>query len=143
MNAADDMSVFEQRLRALLEENTQRVSGRVRSHLTRARHAALAQAQPGGGARTPALRGRQVLVPAVGVAALAVAMTWAIWPHQPRTLPPTVMANAIASGDLDLLADRDGLTLVEDGDGRFYQWAVYEAQAQPGRGSGGGVGHGH
>lgn len=132
--------MFEQRLRMLLEEDTRRASGRVRSHLTQARHAAMAQAASG--ARRPALRGRHLLVPAAGVAAAAV-VTFVIWSHHSRTPPPAVTANAIASGDLDLLTDRDGLTLVEGGDGQFYQWAVYEAQAEPGQGSGGGSGNAH
>ena len=135
--------MFEQRLRTLLEENTRRASGRVRSHLTQARHAAMAQAASGGGARGAALRGRHLLVPAAGVAAAAAVVTFVIWSRQPRTFPPAVTSNAIASGDLDLLTDRDGLTLVEGGDGQFYQWAVYEAQAEPEQGSGGGSGNAH
>lgn len=143
MSPADDITAFEQRLRALLEEDAGRASGRVRSHLTQARHAAVAQAVSGGAARRSASLGRHLLVPAAGVAAAAAVVTFVIWPHQPRPSPPAVTANSIASGDLDLLTDRDGLRLVEGGDGQFYQWAVYEAQAEPGQGSGGGAGNGH
>ena len=136
------MVMLEQRLRALLEENTQRASGRVRSHLSQARHAAVAQAASGG-ARGLGLKDRRLWVPAAGMVAAAAVMTFVMRPHQPRTAPPRVAARAIASGDLALLTDQQGLTLVEDSDGEFYEWAVYEAQAQRGQGSGGTAGHAH
>lgn len=142
MNPADDMALLEQRLRALLEQNTQRASGRVRSHLTQARHAAVAQVASGG-ARGLGLKDRRLWVPAAGVVAAAAVMTFVMRPHRPRTAPPVMAAHAIASGDLDLLTDQQGLTLVKDGDGEFYEWAVYEAQAQREQGSGGTGGHAH
>lgn len=141
MKSAQDMMRFEQQLRMLLEEHAQQASGRIRSGLTRARHAAIAQADYGGTVRGLALRGRTVWLPAAAVAAAAI--TLVIWPHPRQRNPPAVAAHAIASGDLDLLTDRDGLTLVEGGDGQFYEWAVYEAQAQSGQGSGGPARHVH
>lgn len=142
MTSADDTTLLEQRLRALLEERAQQASGRVRSHLTRARHAAVAQMSTGG-ARGRASRGRRLWVPATGVVAAAAVLALVARLHQPQTAPQAPATNAIASGDLDLLTDHDGLTLVEGGDGEFYEWAVYEAQAEPGQGSGGAAGHAH
>jgi hypothetical protein len=143
VTSADETALFEQRLRALLEEHAQHVSGRVRSHLTQARHAAVAQ-MISGGVRGLARHGRRLWVPATGVVAAAAVLAVVMRLHQPQTLP-SAAANAIASGDLDLLTDHDGLNLVEGGDGEFYEWAVYEAQAQPqpqpGQGSGGAAGH--
>jgi hypothetical protein len=141
VTSTDETMLFEQRLRELLEAHAQRASGRVRSHLTRARHAAVAQAIPGG-ARALVLRGRRLWVPTTGVVAAAAVLALVMRLHQPQPRLPAA-ANAIASGDLDLLTDRDGLTLVEGGDGEFYEWAVYEAQAQPEQGPGGVAGHDH
>lgn len=125
---------FEQRVRMLLEENAQQASGHIRSRLNQARHAAVAV----GGVSRIGWRGRQLWMPATGMVAAAAVAAFLLWPHGPPTSPPSVGANAIATGDLDLLTDRDGLTLVEHGDGEFYEWAVYEAQDQQGAGSEGG-----
>ena len=134
MSPPEEMSPFEQRVRALLEENAQRAAGRVRSRLNQARHAAVAQAPTGTGLRIGG-RARQLWLPAAGVAAAVV--TFMLWFHGPRPAP-TAGARAVAAGDLDLLTDRDGLTLVENGDGEFYEWAVYEAQARQGADAGAG-----
>ncbi len=135
MSAADDSAVFEQRLRAILEESAQRAPGRVRSRLNRARHAAVIEALAGGPQR-PGWR-RQLWMPAAGALAAAAA-AFVLWPRAPRPAPPAAVVRAAASGDLDLLTDRDGLTLIENGDGEFYEWAVYEARARQGTGSGAG-----
>lgn len=76
---------------------------------------------------------------AAGVVAAAAVAVVMLWPHARPLNPATpVMATAAASADLDLLTDRDGPTLVENGDGEFYEWAVYEAQAQQGTDAGAG-----
>ena len=67
MSANDDeMSDFEKRTRALLEESVSRTDGRIRSRLNQARHAALAQLQPA--RRRPFWRSF-TLAPAAGVVA--------------------------------------------------------------------------
>ena len=68
----------------------------------------------------------------------AVAVALVLWPHSPRTASPLSGTHAVASSDLDLLTDRDGLTLVENGDGQFYEWAVYEARVRQSAGPGSG-----
>lgn len=135
MSPVDETALFEQRLRTLLEDGTQQAVGRVRSRLTQARHAAVAQAMTAAAPRI-SWPGRQVWMPAAGLAA-AAAVAFMLWPHGSRPTTP-VGTNAVATRDLDLLTDRDGLTLVEHGDGEFYEWAVYEAQTQQGADAGAG-----
>ena len=136
MSPGDETARFEQRLRALLEESTRQAAGRVRSRLNQARHAAVAHA-PSGAAPRIGWRGRQLWMPAAGVAAAAAVVAFMLWPRGSRPTSPAG-ANAVATSDLDLLTDRDGLTLVENGDGEFYEWAVYEAQARQGADAGAG-----
>lgn len=135
MSPADETALFEQRIRTLLEDGTRQATGRVRSRLTQARHAALTQALSAAPSRID-WSGRQLWMPAAGLAA-AAAVVFMLWPHGSRPAPPAG-ANAVAAGDLDLLTDRDGLTLVEHGDGEFYEWAVYEAQTRQGVDAGAG-----
>jgi hypothetical protein len=33
--------------------------------------------------------------------------------------------------DLDLIADRDGMELMQGGDGQFYEWAMSQADSDP------------
>lgn len=141
---------FERRLRALLEESVQRVGGRARSRLNQARHAALAEAarprrwhlplRPVAGVRT-----RLLWMPAAGAAA-AVLAAFMLWPHAPQPGYPAVEANNTTVEDLDLLADRDGMDLMQGGDGQFYEWAMAQAQAdssgQPGDSGASGQGRG-
>ena len=136
MISADDRPGFEQRLRALLEDSACQAPGHVRSRLSLARTAAVAEAMSGR-ARRFAMGRRRVWLPLAGAISAAV-VALVLWPHSPRTASPPSAAPALASTDLDLLTDRDGLTLVENGDGQFYEWAVYEARVRrsAGRGSG-------
>ncbi|MGH8318653.1 MAG: hypothetical protein ACREUL_11835 [Steroidobacteraceae bacterium] len=132
----DGTADFEQRLRVLLDESVQRVGGRVRSRLTQARHAALAEA-----ARPrrwhlrlrPAAwgRGRLLWMPAAGAVAAAVLVAFVLWPHPPQGIYPAVEASHATVEDLDLLADRDGIDLMQGGDGQFYEWAMAQAEAAP------------
>ena len=136
MSSADETALFEQRIRSLLADGAQQAAGHVRSRLTQARHAAVAQAPTSTAARI-SWRGPHVWMPAAGLAAAAAAVAFMLWPHGSRPSAPAG-ATAVATGDLDLLTDRDGLTLVEHGDGEFYEWAVYEARTQQGAGAGAG-----
>ena len=136
MTSAGDRASFEQRLRALLEESVRQAPGHVRSRLSDGRNAAVAEAMRGR-ARRLAGRRRLVWLPVAGVISAVVAAV-VLWPHNPRTASPLSAAHAVASSDLDLLTDRDGLTLVENGDGQFYQWAVYEARTRQSAGPGSG-----
>lgn len=151
---------FERQLHGLLEESVRRVGGHARSRLNQARQAAIAEA----GRRdwrarlSRALRGayhwpsmaaghparpswpgahrfaiRPLWMPATGAMAAAVLVAFVLWPHAPQGYP-AVEANHTTVEDLDLLADRDGMDLMQGGsDGQFYEWAVAQADqgAQP------------
>lgn len=122
---------FERRLHALLEESVQRVSGRARSRLNQARRAALGEAgRPGRWhwrlRLAVRLRRSLLWVPAAGGLAAALLVAFVLWPHVPRGYP-VVEASRATAEDLDLLADRDGMELMQTGDGQFYEWAMAQA----------------
>jgi hypothetical protein len=126
---------FEHRLQALLEESVQRVGGHARSRLTQGRHAALAEAVRSSRWQLPqrALEWirRHLWMPAAGAMATAVLVAFLLWPHAPQTYPGAG-ANPTSAEDLDLLADREGMDLMQSGDGQFYEWAMaQDEQAQP------------
>jgi hypothetical protein len=122
---------FERRLQALLEESVQGVGGHARSRLTQARHAALAEAARGGHWRLPrrALAWtryqRLFWMPAAGAMATAVLVAFVLWPHAPQA--PGVEASPTNVEDLDLVADREGMDLMQSGDGQFYEWAMAQS----------------
>ena len=127
---------FERRLHALLEESVQRVGGHARSRLNQARHAALAEAVRHRGwylpARVAAWARRPLLwMPASGAVAAAVLVAFVLWPHAPQGYP-AVEVNHTTVEDLDLLADRDGMALMQGGDGQFYEWAMAQSQTSQG-----------
>lgn len=127
---------FERQLRTLLQEGVQRVGGRARSRLNRARHAALAEAaRPRRRWQLPlwpaALAGRRLgWLPASGVIAAAVLVGLVLWPRS-QPIYPAVEASHTTVADLDLLADRDGMELMQGGDGQFYAWAMAQPEASP------------
>jgi hypothetical protein len=128
MSAKDDeMTDFEKRTRALLEESVSRIDGRIRSRLNQARHAALAQLEPA--RRRPFWRSF-TLAPAAGVVA-AVVLAVVLWAPRPGQLLPGAQGPASAVEDLDLVADADTFDLIEQEDGGFYEWAVAQADAPP------------
>lgn len=121
MNADDPNSPFEKSSQALLEESVTRVSGRVRSRLNQARHAALAEIEavrPRPFWRMPA-----VLGPAGGVAAAAVVAVLLLYKGGEHGLASSVGGQA-GYEDIELLSDKDGLDLLENYDGSFYEWAA-------------------
>jgi anti-sigma-K factor RskA len=123
MNPNEELSELERRTRAVLEESVARIDARTRSRLNQARHAALAAAAA---PRTSSWRGLR-LMPATGAVAAAVLVALMLFSQRPQTLPtdgaqPTVDV-------LDLLADDDGLSLMEDEDHAFYEWAAAQDEA--------------
>ena len=129
-----DSADFERRLQALLQESVQRVGGRTRSRLTQARHAALAEVTQSSRWRLPLssvtrLRLRLPWMPAAGAMAAGVLVAFVLLPHAWPSHPGVVTSPASVE-DLDLIADRDGMDLVQNGDGQFYEWAM--AQDGPG-----------
>ena len=134
MSASDDVRTFERQLRELLARDADAVSGHVRSRLTQARHAALARADLGRGAWRQSLRRRRIWLPAAGVLAAAAAWVMIGMPRRSPSPPFAAGDAAVTAEDVTLLTDRDGLALVEGGDGQFYEWAA--AQARSTRASG-------
>ncbi|HUN72737.1 MAG TPA: hypothetical protein VMU52_10525 [Steroidobacteraceae bacterium] len=125
---------FERRLQALLEESVQRVGGHARSRLTQARHAALAEAARSSHWQLP-LRALtwirlRLWMPAAGAMAAAVLVGFMLWPHPPQRYPAAVATPATME-DLDLVADREGMDLMQSGDGQFYEWAMAQDDQAP------------
>ncbi len=132
---------FERQLHSLLEESVQRVGGHARSRLNQARHVALAEAARPSRWRVPLrvsawLRLHLLWMPAAGAVAAAVLVGFVLWPHAPQAYPGAE-PNPTTVEDLDLIADREGMDLMQGGDGQFYEWAM--AQADPGRPAGSGA----
>jgi hypothetical protein len=135
---------FERRLRDLLGESVQSVGGRARSRLNQARHAALAEARRPRRWRLPwrlaAPAGHRPLwMPVVGAVGAALLVTLVLWPHAPQGYP-AADANHASVSDLELLADRDGMDLMENGDGQFYEWAMAQTGDNGGQRSDTGAG---
>lgn len=142
----DGTADFERQLQTLLEESVLRVGGHARSRLNQARQAAIAEA----GRQDWRARLWRVLrvtyqwpsMAAGGAVAAAVLVSFVLWPHAPQGYP-AIEANHTTVEDLDLLADRDGMDLVQGGsDGQFYEWAMAQAgqgeqPAAPGKTRGG------
>lgn len=117
---------FEARARAVFDEGVERIDGRLRSRLTQARHAAVAEL----GRPTAWLGG---WVPGTAVAAASV-LAVALWLQPGGVGESPVVAPAVAAlaDDLDLLTAGDDLDLLDE-DFEFYAWAT---QAEPGNGIG-------
>jgi hypothetical protein len=133
MNADDPKSQFEQNAQALLGESVTRTSGRVRSRLNQARHAAVAEIQ----AARPRSFWRMPLVmgPAGGVAAAALVAVLLIYRSGDHGLGANVGGQA-GYEDIELLSDKDGLDLLENYDGSFYEWAASQDDEGDGGASG-------
>ena len=115
---------FEEQTRAVLTESVTRIDSRVRSRLNQARQAAIAEVS------RPSRRPRLLLMPAAGAVAAAVLVAMVFWQHRPETvLPVNDGGQMVAAEDLDLIADTDGLDMLQDSDGTFYEWAAAQADA--------------
>jgi anti-sigma-K factor RskA len=115
----EPLTTFERNARTILEESVQRIDARTRSRLNQARHAALEAAQH---RRT---RWRSfTLMPAAGVAAVAVLVAVTLWHRNPGGELPLLEGQHSAMEDIDMLADSEGLDLIQNGDSSFYEWAA-------------------
>jgi hypothetical protein len=56
-----------------------------------------------------------------------VLVAFVLWPHAPQGYPAAEV-NHTTVEDLDLLADRDGMDLMQGGDGQFYEWAIAQSK---------------
>ncbi len=111
---------FERNTRAVLEESVTRIDARTRSRLNQARQLALEAV------RAPPRRWWRsfALMPAGAVAA-ALLLAVMLWQREPTVHEPSALEGRVtAVEDMDLLADADGLDLIEGWDGPFYEWAA-------------------
>jgi anti-sigma-K factor RskA len=116
---------FEEHASALLGESVTRVNSRVRSRLNQARHATLEEMAANSGRR--AWWRAPVFMPATGAVAAAVLVVLLVTSHhRGGTLP--VVEGGQPVDDIELLADSDGLDLMENWDGGFYEWAASESE---------------
>ena len=117
----DPLSDFERNARLVLEHSVARLDGRTRSRLNQARQAALTAA----GTRRPGWWRSLALMPAAGAIAAALLVSVLLWHRQPLGgEAPALDAQRVTAEDMDLLADKDALDLMEGGDGSFYEWAA-------------------
>lgn len=122
MNADDTQTKqLEERASAVLQDSVTRVNSRVRSRLNQARQAALEERAAH---RRSFWRG-PIFVPAGAVAAVALVALLLTTHLQTDHAMPGEGGQAI--DDIELLADSEGLDLVENWDGNFYEWAAQES----------------
>jgi anti-sigma-K factor RskA len=115
------LSEFERNARTVLEESVSRIDGRTRSRLNQARQAAVeaATSRRRFGWRT------FTFMPAAGAVVAAAIVALVLWHREPSTLePPVFEGQRLTAEDVDLLADVEGLDLMEGWDGPFYEWAA-------------------
>ena len=112
---------FERNARAVLEESVARTDGHTRSRLNQARQLALEAA----GARHRPWWRSFAIMPAAGAVTAALLVAVMLWHREPMVREsPLLEGRVTAVEDMDLLADADGLDLVEGWDGPFYEWAA-------------------
>jgi hypothetical protein len=114
---------FERHAREVLGESVTRVNARVRSRLNQARQAALAEieARPRSAWRLP------TLMPAAGAAAAAavVAVVLITRTGGEHALPGSEGGQAYE--DIEMLSDNEGLEMIQNFDGSFYEWAASQS----------------
>ena len=119
-------SKLEVSARVVLGESLTRIDARTRSRLNQARQRALAEMHQPRWALRRGLR----LMPVTGVVAAAVVAALLLFQHTSRPLlAPAEGGQPLEV--LDLLADDDGLSLMEDYDHSFYEWAAAEGASAP------------
>jgi hypothetical protein len=120
---------LEERARALLGESVTRVNARVRSRLNQARHAALEEMA----ARRPSFWRRPLFMPATGAVAAAVLVALVLnTQFRGDHVSPLAEGGQAAFDDIEMLADAEGLDLLENWDGGFYEWAAAESEDSDG-----------
>jgi anti-sigma-K factor RskA len=128
MSTEDDLtkqSEFERRAHGVLADSVTRVDARVRSRLNQARHAALEEIA----ARRRSFWRSPVLMPASGAVAAAAVVAILLTTHQGQR----VSGEQSAYEDIELLADNEGLDLIEGWDeGSFYEWAAAQSEDSDG-----------
>lgn len=122
-NDTDIASELEQRARAVLRHSVTRIDARTRSRLNQARQAALAASA---GTRPGIWRGRKlVLMPVTGaVAAAVLATVLVLFGPGSRPVTPKGESAQPSLEVLDLLTDDESMSLMENYDRGFYEWAA-------------------
>jgi hypothetical protein len=121
---------FERRLHARLDESARNASGHVRSRLTRARYAAVEEAE-----RTRKSFWRQFLtssrgfLPAGTVAAAVLVAMLLLSDRLGRTTAPGEEQPSTFE-EIELLADAEVLELLQEADGEFYEWAAEQSEIE-------------
>jgi anti-sigma-K factor RskA len=118
----ENLTPFERKASAMLEQSVQRIDGRTRSRLNQARQAALAAA----GTRRRSFWASFTLMPAAGAVAAALLVAVVLWHREPAGTAPEAPRVA-AVEDVDLLTDNDSIELMEGWDGSFYEWAAAQS----------------
>jgi len=115
---------FERNARVVLERSVARIDARTRSRLNQARHAAVEEvARP----RRAWLKLGVMPSGAVAAAVLVALLVVNRAPHQ--LLPPPGEGAPQTLEVLDLVADDEALSLMEDEDHSFYEWAAAQGEA--------------
>ena len=128
---------FEKQAKAVLDESVNRVSGRVRSRLNQARQAALAEIEAPRASSSKSLWRWPALMPATGAVAAAAVVAVVLITNQGGERALTGgEGGQPAYEDLELLSDNDGLELIENFDGSFYEWAAAQDEQGDGGASG-------
>ena len=120
---------FERNAHLVLEESVSRIDARTRSRLNQARQLAVEAAA----ARHRPWWRSFAFMPAAGAATAALLVAVMLWHREPAVREqPVLEGRTPAVEDIDLLADVEGLDLVEGWDGPgpgFYEWAADETDA--------------
>jgi hypothetical protein len=119
---------FERNARRVLEESVARIDARTRSRLNQARQLAVEAAA----ARHRPWWRSFAFMPAAGAATAALLLAVMLWQREPIVGEPPLEGRTPAVEDIDLLADAEGLDLVEGWDGPgpgFYEWAADQTDA--------------
>ncbi len=122
-------SGFERRARAVLEQSLTRIDARTRSRLNRARQTAVEAAV----ARHPPFWRSFGALPIAGaVAAGVLAVALALFMHGAFHTISKADGSQPSLEVLDMLADDDNVTFMENYDHSFYEWAAAQADAAGG-----------
>ena len=117
MNQDNELSPFEQRARALLQDSARNLDGATRSRLAQARAEALSRRDA-----RPGWFNFRYLAPAGGVMAAAILVTVLFTGRQDAPGVNDPASNALY--DLELLADADAFELSQETDLEFIEWAA-------------------
>ena len=118
-----ESSAFVERTRAVLAESVTRIDARTRSRLNQARHAALERAAK------PRRAWLTLGLMPTGAVAAAVLVALVLFNHAPQQMLPSGEGSQPTFEVLDLLADQEALSLMEDEDHSFYEWAAAQSDA--------------